>query len=181
MARASSPKEVMQADELKRMLEAKGLRSPITGRADPFAEYSITDFSDEIRIIDEAGKVWKRQFCQAGARRGGGGWVSHDGTTAFAVVMPEKLQGVSTDLKHVNFWAEPLRELKQMSEYHNLPLVVLIDFRDGMFAMLLRPETALGPASIGSRLRKGPEYDGAMNLIYTFEIGSFKNILRREV
>lgn len=151
-------------------------RVQLCGDPDPFGDYSLTDFQEEVQILEALAPVWKMRFCQATmghVRRAGGLWIAYDdGGTPKSVLHVERFIGKSTELPQVNFWAETVHTGLLVAERYKLPFVIVAAFNDGRFAVRfdMDPEYV---TTIGCRVGKGPNYPQAVNLVSYFDIEQF--------
>src|SRR5690242_4814128 len=126
--------------EYAKIMGDKGPRSAITVIADPFAEFSLTDFADETAMLETLAKQLGRKFVQARGtgKRGGASWVSHNGTAPVAVVHPERFVGRSDASAFVNFWHDYL--LMGLDYAHRLavPFYIITGFDDAIYTMELK-------------------------------------------
>jgi hypothetical protein len=163
------------------MEKQSGSRSAIAGSADPFSDYALTDFANEVAILETLGAAWKMQFCQATmgfSRRPGGLWIAYTADRkAKSVLHVERFVGKSTDHDRVNFWASDILQGKLYSGAFNLPFTVIAAFEDGRFALKFERETVVQQSdSIGERVRKGAAYAGVINMVSYFSLSAFKRI-----
>jgi hypothetical protein len=163
--------------QYQQLMSGKGPRSPITVIADPFADYSLTDFAEEAELLEVAGKAWGRRFVQARGfgRKGGGSWVSHNGDAPVAVVHPEKFLGSMTASAYVNFWHDYLLAGHLYAHMLGVPFVILAGFDDGIMVHTMQDPQMQHP-KIGTRIHKRPDYDGVENLIVTLPRSEFKKV-----
>jgi hypothetical protein len=158
-------------------------RSPVVAIPDPFAEYSLTDFEQEMSILAAAGAAWDRRFCQATTGylgRAGGCWIAYSGHEAKSVIHAEQFVGKSTDQPAVNFWAEYLMRGAQVATAYMLPFVIVARFEDGFFTWKKRDEHAFPPGTIGTRLAKGAAYADCVNMVITLPLAEFKPTSKRK-
>lgn len=171
--------------EYQRLMTARNgqARSPIVAIPDPFAEYSMTDFENEVSILGDAGSAWNMQFCQATTGflgRAGGCWIAYQGHEPRAVLHAELFSAASKDQKAVNFWAEYIMRGIEVAKTYRLPFVILARFSDGVFSNKFEKD-ALEDApqvTVGTRIAKGAAYSDCTNLVMTFPMESFKQVSR---
>lgn len=163
------------------MIRARGEpRSPVTAAADPFGEYSLTDFIQETEILERLGRSWNMKFCQATmghVRRPGGLWVAYD--AAFvpkAIIHVERFIGKFQPDSEINFWAEHISTGRSVALCYQLPFVVVVEFTDGRYALRFGGEAPEFRTGVGSRLYKATDYEGTINLVTYFSTNLFKKI-----
>lgn len=177
----ASPKQKDYDAAMQRQNE--GGRSVLSGMADPFSEYALSDFTAEVEILEALGKAWKMQFCQATmgfSRRPGGLWVAYSADRqAKSILHVEKFVGKSTDHDDINFWASDILQGKLYSGAFRLPFVIIVAFDDGRFALRFDGEPPIQADRIGERVRKGKDYESTTNLVSYFSMMAFKSLAVR--
>lgn len=181
---AGSKVEQKKRDYDEAMAAQSGARSAVSGMADPFGEYPVSDFLDELAILEALGKAWKMQFCQATmgfVRRPGGLWVAYTvDCHPKSVLHVERFIGKSTDWPQINFWAEHISTGKLVAERYKLPFVVVVQFNDGRFAIRFDKDPVESVTTIGSRVAKGKDYPDTVNMVTYFDIDVFARISKSE-
>jgi hypothetical protein len=176
--------------EYDRIMASRGQRSPVTAIPDAFAEYSLTDFANEMSILEAAGAAWGVQFCPAATgfmNKAGGAWIAYSGHTPRSVIHAESFIGKSDAQKAINFWAEYLLRAKHMALLYHLPLTILVKFEDGVFSRkydfittpLVGGVDQLPIPTVGTRIAKGADYADCVNMVITVPMSEFKPTSRR--
>lgn len=156
-------------------------RSAVTGGADPFGDYSLTDWAHELAILEALGRSWKMSFCpvtQTNVRRAGGLWLAYD--AAFnprSILHVEQFEGKFEGLPDVNFWAETIISGRSVAAGYGLPFTVVTQFDDGRYVLkfsnTIAPEQTI---KVGERVNKGVSYAGVLNLVTYFSTKDFTRI-----
>lgn len=152
----------------------------IGGGADPFLEFAVTAFVEEMRLLEKIGPAWKVQFCQLSMGPGalcGGLYVAYDrGGFLRSIIHPERFDSAFASAENkINFWGQHIRNGFIAAENVSVPFIIVAEFRDGIYYTSVKEIPT--EVRVGSRLCKpAAEATEIVNVVYYFDTSAFKQV-----